>query len=78
MVEQGASAGDKGPGVLGPLDEAADVNDECCELRLELDAEDMELTRGDGLLDEYAWGAYARDRDGNRSWVYNGREASEL
>lgn len=77
MAEQGASAGERGPGVLGPLEEATDVNDEC-ELRLELDADDMELTRGDGLLDEYAWVAYARDKGGSRSWAYNGREASEL
>jgi len=77
MAEQGARAGESGPGVLGPLDEAAEVNDEW-ELKLELDADDMELTRGDEPLDEYAWGAYARDRGGNRSWAYNGREVSEL
>jgi hypothetical protein len=59
------------------LDEAADVKDEC-ELRLELDADDMELTRGDEALDEYAWEAYARDRGGSLSWAYNGRGASEL
>ena len=45
--------GDSVPGVFGPLDEAADVNDDC-EPALELAADEMELTRGDELLDEHA------------------------
>jgi hypothetical protein len=51
MGGQVASVGDRGPGVLGPLEEAADVNDDC-EPRLELEVDDIEPTRGDALLDE--------------------------
>jgi hypothetical protein len=37
------------------LDEAADVKDDC-DPACELAADEMELTRGDELLDEYACG----------------------
>lgn len=64
--------GERVPGVLGPLDEAAEVKDDW-EPALELAADDMELTRGDELLDEYAcWGG-GRGRDGNLSFTYDER-----
>lgn len=59
---------------MGPLDEAAEVKDEW-EPMLELEADDIELTRGDG----YDWGGCGRGKDGNLSFTYNGRcGASEL
>jgi hypothetical protein len=61
--------GDRVPGVLGPLDDAADVKEDW-EPAFEPAADDIELTRGDELLDEYAWG-----KDGNLSLTYNGRGA---
>lgn len=45
----------------------------------ELAADDMEPTRGDELVDEYAWGGGGSGNDGNLSLTYNGRwVASEL
>lgn len=67
-----ASGGESGPGVLGPLDEAAEVKDDR-EPMLELDADDIELTRGDELLDGYDCGRWGRGRGGNLSFTYNGR-----
>lgn len=69
--------GERGPGVLGPLEEAAEVKDDE-ELRLAVEAEDIELTRGDELFEKYNCGG-GRGRDGNLSFIYNGRcAASEL
>jgi hypothetical protein len=51
------------------LDDAADVKEDW-EPAFEPAADDIELTRGDELLDEYAWG-----KDGNLSLTYNGRGA---
>jgi hypothetical protein len=48
------------------LDEAADVKDDW-EPRLELDADEMEPTRGDELLDEYAWCAWEKASGGSLS-----------
>lgn len=47
-----AVMGRVGDGVLGPLEDAAEVNDDCeaCEL----EADPIELTRGDEVPDEYA------------------------
>lgn len=45
--------GKVGEGVLGPLEDAADVKDDC-EPACWLEAEPMELTRGDEVPDEYA------------------------
>lgn len=45
------SVGDSVPGVLGPLDEAAEVNDDW-DPAFELAADEIELTRGDELLEE--------------------------
>jgi hypothetical protein len=59
---------------LGPFVEAAVVKDDC-EPRLELDADDIEPTRGDEVLDEYAWVTWVRARDGSLS-LYNERGAS--
>ena len=42
--------GERVPGVLGPLDEAAEVKDDWEPVLLA--TEEMELTRGDELLDE--------------------------
>jgi hypothetical protein len=42
---------------------------------LELDADDIEPTRGDEVLDEYAWVTCVRARDGSLS-LYNERGAS--
>jgi hypothetical protein len=68
--------GESVPGVLGPLDEAAEVNDDW-EPPFELAAEEMELTRGDELLDEYACGGCCgRGNDGSLSLAYNGRCAA--
>jgi len=70
-------AGDRVPGVLGPLDEAADVYDDW-EPALEPVAEDIELTRGDELLEEYACGGCGNGKDGNLSLTYNGRWGAAL
>lgn len=59
------------PGVLGPLDEAAEVKDDC-EPMCELATDDIELTRGEELL-EYAWGGCGRGKDGSLSLTYTGR-----
>jgi hypothetical protein len=64
--------GESGPGVFGPRDEAADVNDDCDPV-CELPADDIEAPRGDELLDEYACCGGGRGRDGNLSFTYNGR-----
>lgn len=64
--------GDRVPGVLGPLDEGAEVKDDC-DPALELAAEEMELTRGEDRLDEYACGGCGRGKDGNLSLTYSGR-----
>lgn len=63
-----------GEGVLGPLEEAADVKDDC-EPAWALAADPMELTLGDGVPeDEYAWWGKGNGRDGNLSLVmYDGR-----
>lgn len=58
--------GESVPGVLGPLDEAADVKDDW-EPVFELAAEDIELTRGDAVLEEYDCGS------GNGLSAYNDR-----
>ncbi len=46
------NVGERVPGVLGPLDDGAEVKDDC-ELALELSADETELTRGDSPLEEY-------------------------
>jgi len=61
--------GESGPGVFGPREEAAEVNDDCDPLV----ADEMEAPRGDELLDEYACCGGGRGRDGNLSVAYNGR-----
>jgi len=43
--------GERVPGVLGPLDDGADENEDC-EPACELPADDMEAPRGDEPLDE--------------------------
>lgn len=60
------------PGVLGPLEDATEVKDDC-EPRWELAADDIELTRGDEPLEEYAWGGCGKGKDGSLSFTYNGR-----
>lgn len=65
--------GERVPGVLGPLEDGAEVNDDC-EPPLELAAEEIELTRGDDTLDEYACGGCGRGRPGaTLSFTYSGR-----
>lgn len=66
--------GDRVPGVLGPMDDWADVYDDW-EPVWELAAEDIELTRGDEPLEEYACGGCGKGKDGNLSFTYNGRWA---
>lgn len=50
-----ADTGRLGEGVLGPLEEAAEVNEEC-DSPLELVDDAIELTRGDEVPEEYAKG----------------------
>lgn len=60
-----AVMGRVGEGVLGPLEDAAEVKDDCeaCEL----EADPIELTRGDEVPDEYAWCEFGNGRDGTLS-----------
>lgn len=62
---------------MGPLDDAAEVKDEW-EPRVELEADDIEFTRGDELLDAYARGECVRVRGGSLSLPYSGRASSGL
>ena len=59
-------------GVLGPSEDAADVNEDwepACELTEEL----MELTRGDPVPVEYACCGGGGGKEGSLSLTYSGR-----
>ena len=68
----GGRVGESVPGVFGPLDEAADVKEDW-KPEFELPIDEMELTRGDELLDEYACGGGGSGKDGSLSFTYSGR-----
>jgi hypothetical protein len=53
MAEFVGRVGDRVPGVFGPLDEATDVYEDW-EPPMELAVDEMELTRGDDVPEEYA------------------------
>lgn len=61
-----AWTGKVGEGVFGPLDEAAEVNEDCDPANEPFD-EAIELTRGDEVPEEKAWPGGGRGRDGNLS-----------
>ncbi len=67
-----ADTGRDDGGVLGPVDEAAEVKEDCVSA-LELWDDPMELTRGDAVPDEYACGGGGRGSEGNLSFTYSGR-----
>lgn len=59
-----------GDGVLGPLEEATEVKEDC-DPAWELDADPIELTRGDEAPEEYAWCGVGKGNDGTLSWFIN-------
>lgn len=68
-----AFTGRVGDGVLGPLEDAADVKEDC-EPPWELTDDAMLLTRGDEVPDEYVCWDCGNGKDGNLSpLIYNGR-----
>ncbi|KAH9999758.1 hypothetical protein F4779DRAFT_622618 [Xylariaceae sp. FL0662B] len=61
-----------GDGVLGPLDDVAEVKEDW-ESPFELAEDPIELTRGDEVLEEYAKVGCGRGSEGSRSLTYGER-----
>ncbi|KAI5926970.1 hypothetical protein F4810DRAFT_706929 [Camillea tinctor] len=64
-----AVTGRFGEGVLGPLEEGAEVKDDW-ESPFELAEEPIELTRGDEVLEEYVKDGCGKGSEGSLSFTY--------